>query len=152
MAPFMPFVSEYVYQHLVRGIHRGGEPVGVVCHVKVHSDQVPDVSSLEAWQKSFLKDGMNDSASSMKVYRREVLQDLPVFHGIHRFLPAISEARGFRVMEVPVHHRPRRTSRYWLRSHPQSASSPGIGLQTPGNQLPPWSVRTTRRTLPRPEC
>ena len=58
-------------------------------------------------RRAFLKDGMNDSASSMKVYRREVLRDLPVFHGIHRFLPAISEARGFRVMEVPVHHRPR---------------------------------------------
>jgi dolichol-phosphate mannosyltransferase len=58
-------------------------------------------------RKTLLKDGMNDSASSMKVYRREVLQNLPVFHGMHRFFPAIAKARGFRVLEVPVNHRPR---------------------------------------------
>lgn len=58
-------------------------------------------------RKTFLKDGMNDSASSMKVYRREALQNLPVFHGMHRFFPALVKARGFRVVEVPVNHRPR---------------------------------------------
>ena len=31
--------------------------VGVVSHVKVLSDKVADVSSLEAWKKSFIKDG-----------------------------------------------------------------------------------------------
>ena len=35
-------------------------PVGVVCHVKVLSDKVPDVSSLEAWKKSYIKEGMSD--------------------------------------------------------------------------------------------
>ncbi|MBI4601964.1 MAG: glycosyltransferase family 2 protein [Planctomycetes bacterium] len=58
-------------------------------------------------RKWFLADGMNDSASSMKVYRREVLEHMPVFHGMHRFFPAIAKMRGFRVIEVPVNHRPR---------------------------------------------
>ena len=34
-------------------------PAGVVSHIKVLSDKVPDVSSLEAWKKSFIKDGMS---------------------------------------------------------------------------------------------
>lgn len=58
-------------------------------------------------RKVFLRDGMNDSASSMKVYRREVLEHLPVFNGMHRFFPAIAKMRGFRVLEMPVNHRPR---------------------------------------------
>jgi dolichol-phosphate mannosyltransferase len=58
-------------------------------------------------RKAFLRDGMNDSASAMKVYRREVVEDLPVFNGLHRFLPAIAKMRGFRVLEAPVNHRPR---------------------------------------------
>lgn len=58
-------------------------------------------------RKTFLGDGMNDSASSMKVYRRRILQDMPVFNGMHRFFPAIAKMRGFRVAEVPVGHRPR---------------------------------------------
>jgi len=59
-------------------------------------------------RKTFLGDGMNDSASAMKVYRREVLENLPVFNGLHRFFPAIAKMRGFRVEEIPVNHRPRR--------------------------------------------
>jgi glycosyltransferase involved in cell wall biosynthesis len=46
-------------------------------------------------RKTFLGDGMNDSASAMKVYRREVLENLPVFNGMHRFFPAIAKMRGF---------------------------------------------------------
>jgi dolichol-phosphate mannosyltransferase len=65
---------------------------------------------------AFLRDGMRDSASSMKVYRRAVVQDLPVFHGMHRFFPAIAKARGFKIVEVPVNHRPRTrgTAKYGL--------------------------------------
>jgi glycosyltransferase involved in cell wall biosynthesis len=65
---------------------------------------------------AFLRDGMRDSASSMKVYRRAVVQDLPIFHGMHRFFPAIAKARGFKVAEVPVNHRPRTrgTAKYGL--------------------------------------
>lgn len=67
-------------------------------------------------RKTFLGDGMNDSASAMKVYRREVLELLPVFNGMHRFFPALAIMRGYRVLEVPVNHRPRLhgTAKYGL--------------------------------------
>jgi hypothetical protein len=55
-------------------------PAGVVSHVKVLSDKVPDVSNLEAWRKSFLKDGMTDQEKALAVWRSTVMfqhQDAP---------------------------------------------------------------------------
>jgi hypothetical protein len=60
-------------------------PIGVVSHIKVLSDKVPDVSSLEAWRKSFLKDGMTDQEKALAVWRSTVMfqhQDVPP----HEFL------------------------------------------------------------------
>lgn len=54
-----------------------------------------------------LHDGVHDVGCSLKGYRRELLHDLPLFEGLHRFLPALLKARGARILEVPVRHRPR---------------------------------------------
>jgi hypothetical protein len=53
---------------------------GVVSHIKVLSDKVPDVSSLEAWRKSFLKDGITGQEKALAVWRSTVMfqhQDAP---------------------------------------------------------------------------
>jgi len=42
--------------------------VGVVSHVKVLSDKVPDVSSLEAWKRSFIREGMSDREKALAVW------------------------------------------------------------------------------------
>jgi hypothetical protein len=47
-------------------------PVGVVSNIKVLSDKVPDVSSLEAWKKSFIKEGMSDKEKALAVFNTEV--------------------------------------------------------------------------------
>ena len=55
-------------------------PVGVVCNVKVLSDRVPDVSSMEAWQRSFIKPGMSDRDKALAAWRTTVMfqhQDAP---------------------------------------------------------------------------
>ena len=44
-------------------------PVGVVSHISVLSDKVPDVSSIEAWKKSFIRDGMSDEEKAMAVWK-----------------------------------------------------------------------------------
>ena len=49
-----------------------GAEVGVVSHIQVLSDKVPDVSSLEAWKKSFIKDGMSDKEKALAVFNTEV--------------------------------------------------------------------------------
>lgn len=55
-------------------------PVGIVCHVKVLSDKIEDVSSLEAWKASFIKPWMTDEQKAMAVWHSVVkfqFQDAP---------------------------------------------------------------------------
>lgn len=62
------------------------QPVGVVAHVKVLSDKVQDVSSLEAWKKSFIKDGMTDQEKALAVWKSSVMfvyQDNPPNEYLH---------------------------------------------------------------------
>jgi len=60
-----------------------------------------------ATRRAVIGDSVTDIGCSLKVYRREALVGLPMFVGVHRFLPALCAFRGARVVEVPVHHRPR---------------------------------------------
>ena len=39
------------------------------------------------------------------------MRGLPLFNGMHRFLPTLVRMRGGRVVELPVRHRPRRSGR-----------------------------------------
>lgn len=45
------------------------QPVGVVSHVKVLSDAVADVSSMEAWKKSFITDDMTDAQKALAIWK-----------------------------------------------------------------------------------
>ncbi|HVE38987.1 MAG TPA: hypothetical protein VNM14_03810 [Planctomycetota bacterium] len=45
------------------------DQVGVVCHVKVLSDKVPDMTNLETWKKHWIKDGMSDAQKAMAVWK-----------------------------------------------------------------------------------
>lgn len=49
-----------------------------------------------------------DVGCSLKAYRAEYLDHLPMFTGMHRFLPTLVRWNGARVAEIPVRHRPRR--------------------------------------------
>jgi dolichol-phosphate mannosyltransferase len=61
---------------------------------------------------------IHDSACSLKVYKRECLDGMQLFRGMHRFLPTLVKMRGYRVKEVPVTHCPRYagTPKYGLRN------------------------------------
>ena len=50
---------------------------------------------------------IHDSACGLKVFRRECIANVKLFDGLHRFLPTLVRLEGFRVVEVPVNHRPR---------------------------------------------
>lgn len=52
-------------------------------------------------------DRIHDTGCSLKVFRRKVLDRMPLFEGMHRFFPALAAMRGFTVTEVPVRHFPR---------------------------------------------
>jgi len=74
-----------------------------------HDSWIRLVSSriANATRRAVLGDKVTDIGCSLKAYRRDVLVGLPMFVGVHRFLPALCQFRGARVVEVPVHHRPR---------------------------------------------
>jgi dolichol-phosphate mannosyltransferase len=61
---------------------------------------------------------IQDSASSLKIYRRHCLDGLKLFNGMHRFLPTLVKMRGYTVAEIPVKHSARYagTAKYGLRN------------------------------------
>jgi glycosyltransferase involved in cell wall biosynthesis len=61
-----------------------------------------------AVRRAWLGDPITDMGCSFKAYRREALEGLPMFVGVHRFLPALCAFRGARIVEIPLSHRPRR--------------------------------------------
>jgi dolichol-phosphate mannosyltransferase len=51
---------------------------------------------------------IQDSGCTFRAFRRDCLRDLVLYRGFHRFIPTLLRMRGYRVIEVPVNHRPRR--------------------------------------------
>ncbi len=54
---------------------------------------------------------LHDHNCGFKAYRREVLDEISLYGELHRFVPVLAAARGFRVGEIPVEHRARRFGR-----------------------------------------
>jgi dolichol-phosphate mannosyltransferase len=50
---------------------------------------------------------VEDAGCGMRLIRRNAVQELPVFNGLHRFIPTILKLQGFRVKEIPIAHSPR---------------------------------------------
>ena len=55
-----------------------------------------------------LKDGTRDSGCGLKAFRRDVFLQLPMFDGLHRFLPALIRREGYDVAFIDVVDRERR--------------------------------------------
>jgi dolichol-phosphate mannosyltransferase len=54
-----------------------------------------------------LGDGTPDTGCGIKLFSRAAFLELPVFDHMHRFLPALFQRAGHRVVSIPVGHRPR---------------------------------------------
>jgi glycosyltransferase involved in cell wall biosynthesis len=59
---------------------------------------------------------ITDNGCSLKAYRRELLDRIPLYAEQHRFIPALSASAGARIAEMPVRHHARRfgESKYGL--------------------------------------
>ena len=51
---------------------------------------------------------LHDHNCGFKLYRRQVLREIDIYGELHRFIPVLAYARGFKVGEVEVRHRRRR--------------------------------------------
>jgi len=54
---------------------------------------------------------LHDHNCGLKVFRREVINEVRLYGELHRFVPVLAASRGFRVGEVVVKHRPRKVGR-----------------------------------------
>ncbi len=53
------------------------------------------------------KDNITDTGCSLKLVKREAIDHVRLFTGMHRFLPTLVRMEGYKVIEMPVNHRPR---------------------------------------------
>ena len=79
----------------------------------------------------FTKDGVRDTGCTLKAMRRECIGALVPFKGMHRFIPALIRAAGYRLVEIPVNHRPRRfgRSKYGLSNRALRATIDMFGVR-----------------------
>jgi len=53
-------------------------------------------------------DRITDTGCSLKLVKRDAIDRIALYNGMHRFLPTLVRMRGRKVIEVPVNHRARR--------------------------------------------
>jgi dolichol-phosphate mannosyltransferase len=58
-------------------------------------------------RRAILDDGVRDAGCGIKMFRREAVQYLFPFNGMHRYMAAIFKKAGLKIEEIPVGHRPR---------------------------------------------
>lgn len=83
-----------------------------------------------AVRSRFVGDGVRDTGCTLKAYRRETVRCLPLFRGMHRFIPALIKSAGHRITEIPVNHRPRRhgVSKYTVAGRAFKATMDMFGV------------------------
>jgi dolichol-phosphate mannosyltransferase len=58
-------------------------------------------------RRAFTHDGMDDTGCPLKVIKTDFAKRIPMFKGLHRFLPAMILLQNGKVLQVPVQHFPR---------------------------------------------
>src|SRR3982074_1681980 len=94
----------------------------------------------------FTKDGVRDTGCTLKAMRRECISALIPFKGMHRFIPALIKGAGYRVVEVPVHHRARKygASKYSFGNRAWRATIDIFGVRWLLSRQHPIKVKPTK--------
>jgi dolichol-phosphate mannosyltransferase len=58
-------------------------------------------------RRAFTHDGMDDTGSPLKVIKSSYAKKIPMFKGLHRFLPAMILLQEGKILQIPVQHFPR---------------------------------------------
>lgn len=54
---------------------------------------------------------LHDFGTTFKAYRREIIQNIPLYGDLHRFIPALATWSGARITEIPIKNPPRRSGK-----------------------------------------
>lgn len=58
-------------------------------------------------RRTFTNDGMDDTGCPLKIIKTDFAKRIPMFKGLHRFLPAMILLQNGRIIQIPVQHFPR---------------------------------------------
>ena len=58
-------------------------------------------------RRAFTHDGMDDTGCPLKVIKTDYAKRIPMFKGLHRFLPAMILLQNGKILQVPIQHFPR---------------------------------------------
>ena len=58
-------------------------------------------------RRAFTHDGMDDTGCPLKIIKTDYAKRIPMFKGLHRFLPAMIMLQNGKVTQIPVRHFPR---------------------------------------------
>ncbi|MFK7748598.1 MAG: glycosyltransferase [Kordia sp.] len=58
-------------------------------------------------RRAFTKDGMDDTGCPLKIIKTDFAKRIPMFKGLHRFLPAMILLQDGKIKQIPVQHFPR---------------------------------------------
>ncbi len=70
------------------------------------------------FRRFMTNDGIEDTGCPLKIIRTDYAKRIPMFNGMHRFLPALIQLQNGKVKQVPVRHFPRMAgvSKYNLKN------------------------------------
>jgi glycosyltransferase involved in cell wall biosynthesis len=118
--------------HLLAEISRGAD---LVCGYRARrkDTMVKRITSRVAnsVRSRFTRDGVRDTGCTLKAMRRDCIEALVPFKGMHRFIPALVKGAGYRLVEIPINHRPRRfgQSKYGLGNRAVRATIDMFGVR-----------------------
>lgn len=92
-------------------------------------------------------DQITDTGCSLKLVKREAIDRVRLFTGMHRFLPTLVRYAGYRVVEMPVNHRQRRfgTSKYGAMNRAFRGLADCFAVRWMGKRMLNYRVREESR-------
>src|SRR5947199_9122644 len=117
---------------LLEEISRGADLVCGYRGKRKYTMTKPLTSRIANFVRSrFTKDYVRDTGCTLKAMRRECVDALVPFKGMHRFIPALVKGAGYSLVEIPVNHRPRQfgESKYGLGNRALRATIDMFGVR-----------------------
>lgn len=88
-------------------------------------------------------DRITDTGCSLKLVKKEAVDRVRLFTGMHRFLPTLVRYAGYKVVEMPVNHRPRQfgVSKYGAMNRAFRGLADCFAVRWMGKRMLHYSVR-----------
>lgn len=92
-------------------------------------------------------DQITDTGCSLKLVKREAVERVRLFTGMHRFLPTLVRYAGYKVVEMPVNHRARQfgVSKYGAMNRAFRGLADCLAVRWMGKRMLNYRVSEDRR-------